>query len=336
MPEYLTYLAQVIGGLVLLVWGGDRFVYGASAVARNLGVTPLIIGLTIVSFATSAPEFLVSTVAAVRGASGLAIGNAIGSNIANIGLVLGAVALIHPIKLQTTNAQREMGILIVITFMTVFLFSDSLLSRLDGIVLLTGLIIFGVWVVRRGVALNDPVTLRSRPHNPKEINNDTDIDNHIKMIVAIFWVVIGLVMLLAGAELLLKGAVSIAREFSVSEIIIGITLVALATSLPELAVSVVGAFRGEYGLVLGNIVGSNIFNLLGVVGVAAVIPENPIELPPNVLSLHLVVMVALTLALFAMTYKSKDIYIGRFKGIILMAAYLSFNAYLVTQNVRID
>jgi len=336
MPEYLTYLAQVIGGLVLLVWGGDRFVYGASAVARNLGVTPLIIGLTIVSFATSAPEFLVSTVAAVRGAPGLAIGNAIGSNIANIGLVLGAVALIHPIKLQTTNAQREMGILIVITFMTVFLFSDSLLSRLDGIVLLTGLIIFGVWVVRRGVALNDPVTLRSRPHNPKEINNDTDIENDIKMIVAIFWVVIGLVMLLAGAELLLKGAVSIAREFSVSEIIIGITLVALATSLPELAVSVVGAFRGEYGLVLGNIVGSNIFNLLGVVGVAAVIPENPIELPPNVLSLHLVVMVALTLALFAMTYKSKDNYIGRFKGIILMAAYLSFNAYLVTQNVRID
>ena len=336
MPEYLTYLAQVIGGLVLLVWGGDRFVYGASAVARNLGVAPLIIGLTIVSFATSAPEFLVSTVAAVRGAPGLAIGNAIGSNIANIGLVLGAVALIHPIKLQTTNAQREMGILIVITFMTVFLFSDSLLSRLDGIVLLAGLIIFGLWVVRRGVALNDPVTLRSKPRNPKEINNDTNIENDIKMIVAIFWVVIGLVMLLAGAELLLKGAVSIAREFGVSEIIIGITLVALATSLPELVVSVVGAFRGEYGLVLGNIVGSNIFNLLGVVGVAAVIPENPIELPPNVLSLHLVVMVALTLALFAMTYKSKDNYIGRFKGIILMAAYLSFNAYLVTQNVRID
>jgi len=336
MPEYLTYLAQVVGGLILLVWGGDRFVYGASAVARNLGVTPLMIGLTIVSFATSAPEFLVSTVAALRGEPDLAIGNAIGSNIANIGLVLGAVALIHPIKLQTTNAQREMGILIAITFMTVFLFSDSVLTRIDGIVLLVALVIFGAWVVRRGTALAAPAMLGSTLHNPQEISTGTNIENNIKMIVAIFWVVIGLATLLAGAELLVKGAVSIAREFGVSEIIIGITLVALATSLPELVVSVVGAFRGEYGLVLGNIIGSNIFNLLGVVGIAAVIPDNPIELPPNVLSLHLVVMVALTLALFAMTYKPKNNRIGRFKGIILLAAYLSFNAYLVTQNVRID
>ena len=322
MPEHLTYLAQVIGGLILLGWGGDRFVLGASAMARNLGVTPLMIGLTIVSFATSAPEFLVSAVATVRGEPFLAVGNAIGSNIANIGLVLGAVALIHPIKLQTTTVQREMHALLFVTFITVFLFWDSLLNRFDGIILLTGLIIFTIWLVKRGTTLR----VQDQRH-----------DINMRMIVAIFWLVIGIATLLYGAELLVNGAVGIAREFGVSEIIIGITLVALATSLPELVVSTISAIRGEYGLALGNIVGSNIFNLLGVVGVAAVISDNPIKLPPNVLSLHLVVMVGFTLALFVMTYQRKDDSgISRFEGIMLVTAYLAFNAYLVAQNVRIE
>ena len=322
MPEHLTYLAQVIGGLILLGWGGDRFVLGASAMARNLGVTPLMIGLTIVSFATSAPEFLVSAVATVRGEPFLAVGNAIGSNIANIGLVLGAVALIHPIKLQTTTVQREMHALLFVTFITVFLLWDSLLNRFDGIILLTGLIIFTIWLVKRGTTLR----VQDQRH-----------DINMRMIVAIFWLVIGIATLLYGAELLVNGAVGIAREFGVSEIIIGITLVALATSLPELVVSTISAIRGEYGLALGNIVGSNIFNLLGVVGVAAVISDNPIKLPPNVLSLHLVVMVGFTLALFVMTYQRKDDSgISRFEGIMLVTAYLAFNAYLVAQNVRIE
>ena len=322
MPEHLAFLAQVIGGLVLLGWGGDRFVCGASAMARNLGVTPLMIGLTIVSFATSAPEFLVSTVATVRGQPSLAVGNAIGSNIANIGLVLGAVALIHPIKLQTTTVQREMHVLLFVTFVTVFLFWDSLLNRFDGIILLTGLIIFAIWLVKRGTTLR----VRDQRH-----------DINMRMRNAIFWLVIGIATLLYGAELLVTGAVGIAREFGVSEIIIGITLVALATSLPELVVSAISTIKGEYGLALGNIVGSNIFNLLGVVGVAAVISDKSIELEPDVRSLHLVVMVGFTLALLVMAYQRKDDSgISRFEGIMLVTAYLAFNAYLVAQNVRIE
>lgn len=322
----LGNITEVIVGLILLIWGADRFVHGAGAMARNLGVAPLMIGLTIVSFATSAPEILVSIVAASRGEPDLAIGNAIGSNIANIGLVLGTVALVRPIELKSATLRREMPALLAVSLLTVALFLDSELNRVDGFVLLTGLVIVIIWLVRLG--------LRSSSTDPLQADFEAEIPKDMSMRTAIIWLVVGLTALLFGAELLVDGAIEIARFIGVSEVVIGVTLVALATSLPELAVSLVSAIRGEYGLAIGNIVGSNIFNLLAVIGVAAVI--QPAVLPPTVLSLHIFVMVAFTLVLFAMTYEydGRGV-ISRFEGFALVAAFLSYVIYVVLQNVRI-
>lgn len=315
---------EVIVGLLLLVWGADRFVHGAAATARNLGIPPLLIGLTIVAVATSAPEILVSIVAALRGEPDLAIGNAIGSNIANIGMVLGVVAILRPIELKSATLWREMPALLAVTLLTVALFLDSFLSRVDGLVLLTGLIIVMFWLTRLG--------FRSSSSDPLQAEFDAEIPRHMSMRLAIFWLLVGIATLLVGAELMVDGAIDIAKALGVSEVVIGVTLVALATSLPELAVSAVSAFRGEYGLAIGNIVGSNIFNLLAVIGIAAVI--QPAVLPPSVLSLHIFVMVAFTLVLFAMTYEYDGRgLITRFEGFALLGAYLAYQAYVVVQNV---
>ncbi len=315
---------EVIVGLLLLVWGADRFVHGAAATARNLGIPPLLIGLTIVAVATSAPEILVSIVAALRGEPDLAIGNAIGSNIANIGMVLGVVAILRPIELKSATLRREMPALLAVTLLTVALFLDSFLSRVDGLVLLTGLIIVMFWLTRLG--------FRSSSSDPLQAEFDAEIPRHMSMRIAIFWLLVGIATLLVGAELMVDGAIEIAKALGVSEVVIGVTLVALATSLPELAVSAVSAFRGEYGLAIGNIVGSNIFNLLAVIGIAAVI--QPAVLPPSVLSLHIFVMVAFTLVLFAMTYEYDGRgLITRLEGFALLGAYLAYQAYVVVQNV---
>lgn len=317
-------ILEVIGGLVLLVWGADRFVHGAAAAARNLGIAPLLIGLTVVAFATSAPEILVSVVAAGRGEPGLAIGNAIGSNICNIGLVLGCTSIIRPIKLRSATLRREMPALLAVSLLTVSLFLDSYLSRIDGLVMLTGLVIVMMWLARLG--------LRSEANDPIKRDFEAEIPQHVTMKMAMVWFVLGLATLLGGAELLVDGAIDIAHTLGVSDIVIGITLVALGTSLPELAVSIISALKGEYGLAIGNIVGSNIFNLLAVIGVAATIAPAP--LAPSVLSLHIFVMVAFTLVLFAMTYdydgKSE---ISRIEGSALLVAYVAFISYVVVQNV---
>ena len=316
----------VLVGLVILIWGADRFVHGASASARNMGVPPLLIGLTIVAFATSAPEILVSAIASTRGQPGLAIGNAIGSNIANIGLVLGCVAIIRPIQLRSATLRREMPALLAVTLLTVSLFLDSYLSQIDGLVMLVGLAIVMIWLARLG--------MRSAPSDPINQDFEAEIPKNVAMPRAIMWLVIGLVALLLGAHLLVKGSISIAEFFGVSDVVIGILLVAVGTSLPELAVSLVSALRGEYGLAIGNIVGSNIFNLLGVIGVAATIA--PIGVEQSVLSLHIFVMVAFTLVLFAMThdYDGKS-ELSRIEGFALLAAFIGYDSYVVWQNVNI-
>ncbi len=317
-------ILEVIGGLILLIWGADRFVHGASATARNLGVAPLLIGLTIVAFATSAPEILVSAVAALRGEPGLAFGNAIGSNIVNIGLVLGCVAAIRPIKLESATLRREMPALLAVSLLTVSLFLDQFLSRVDGLVMLTGLVIVMIWLARLGY--------RSAATDPMSVDYDAEIPSDVTMPNAIFWIVFGLITLLIGAELLVDGSIEIARALGVSEVVIGVTLVAFGTSLPELAVSLVSAMKDEFGLAIGNIVGSNIFNLLAVIGVAATI--SPSGLEPSVLSLHIFVMVAFTLALFAMTYDyDGKTELSRVEGSALVIFYLAYNVYVVTQNI---
>ena len=320
----LGNIGEIIAGVLLLIWGADRFVHGAAATARNLGVAPLLIGLTVVAFATSAPEILVAIVASARGQTDLAVGNAIGSNIANIGLVLGTVAIIRPIEMTSATLRREMPALLAVSLLTVSLFLDSYLSRVDGFVLLTGLLIVLVWLVRRG--------LRSSVSDSMTADYEAEIPRDMPMKTAIIWLIIGLAVLLVGADFMVDGAIEIARALGVTELVIGILLVALATSLPELAVSLVAALKGEYGLALGNIVGSNTFNSLAVIGIAAVI--HPAALPPSVLSLHIFVLVAFTLVLFAMTYDYDGKgHISRLEGIGLLVAFLAYDGYVVAQNL---
>lgn len=320
----LGNILEVIAGFMLLIWGADRFVHGAAATARNLGVAPVLIGLTVVAFATSAPEILVSVVAALRGQPDLAVGNAIGSNVVNIGLVLGCTAMIKPIELRSVTLRREMPALLAVTLLTVSLFLDSFLSRIDGFVMITGLLIVMMWLTRLG--------MRSAATDPLAEDFAAEIPEDVSMKMSLFWLALGFAVLLLGADLLVDGAIEIARALGVSEVVIGITLVAFGTSLPELAVSIVSVMKGEHGLVIGNIVGSNLFNMLAVIGVAASIQPTP--LAPSVLSLHTFVMVAFTLVLFAMTYdydgKSE---LSRVEGFSLFGAYIAYFSYVLAQNV---
>jgi cation:H+ antiporter len=320
----LGNILEVIGGLLLLVWGANRFVYGAAAFARNLGVAPILIGLTIVAIATSAPEILVSVVASFRGQPGLAVGNALGSNIVNIGLVLGTVAFIRPIQLSSQTLRREMPALLAVTLLGVSLFLDSYLSRLDGLILLAALVFVLFWLIKLG--------LRSSADDTMSVEYEADIPRDVSTKRAVSWFAVGLVALLAGAELMVSGAIDIARFFGMSEVVIGIVMVAFATSIPELAVSLVSAHKGEYGLAIGNIVGSNFFNILAVVGAAAFIA--PAALHPSVLSLHLFVMVAFTLVLFVMTYEYQGTgTITRIEGAALLIAYIAYDAYVLVRNL---
>lgn len=320
----LGNILLVIAGFSLLMWGADRFVHGAASAARNFGIAPLLIGLTVVAFATSAPEILVSVVASLQHQSGLAIGNAIGSNIVNIGLVLGVTALIRPIKLESATLRREMPALLAVSLLTVSLFLDSYLSRIDGIVMLTGLVIVMIWLARLGI--------RSAANDPIKRDFEAEIPTDVSTNMAIVWLVIGLGTLLIGAHLMVDGAIGIAKLVGVSDVVIGILVVSFGTSLPELAVSLASALKGEYGLAIGNIVGSNIFNLLAVIGVAATI--EPSALAPTVLSLHIFVMVAFTLVLFAMTYdydgKSE---LSRLEGLALLIAFIAYDSYVISQNI---
>jgi len=317
-------IGLILVGLTILVWGADRFVHGAAATARNLGVAPLMIGMTIVAFATSAPELLISVVAAARGETGLAIGNAVGSNIVNIGLVLGVTAIVRPIPLKSATLRREMPALLAVSLLTVSLFLDTRLSRPDGLVLLAGLVIVMTWLARLG--------MRSAANDPIKLDYEAEIPDNVGTTAAIVWMVIGLITLLVGANWLVDGSISIAEALGVSEVVIGITVVAIGTSLPELAVTIVSALKGEYGLALGNIVGSNIFNLLAVLGAAAAI--HPAAVHPSVLSLHIFVMVAFTLVLFAMTYDyDNKAELSRLEGIALLIAYIAYDSYVVSQNL---
>ncbi|MEM7276721.1 MAG: calcium/sodium antiporter [Pseudomonadota bacterium] len=317
-------ILMVIAGLAALVWGADRFVVGAAATARNLGVAPILIGLTIVGFATSAPEILVAVTASIKGSPMLAVGNALGSNIANIALVLGAVAVIHPIEVKSQTLMREMPVLLAVTLLTISLFLDNFLSRIDGLVLIATMGVVMYWIVR----------LATSPHaeDPIDAAYEEEIPSDIAMKSSVFRLIVGFATLLVGAELLVRGATDIALYFGVSELVIGITLVAIGTSLPELAVSIISVLRGEYGLAVGNIIGSNIFNLLAVIGVAALI--QPTALTPVVLTLHFFVVSGFTLVLFAMAYTySGTGHINRIEGAILLIAFVAYHFYVISKDV---
>jgi cation:H+ antiporter len=315
-----TELLAIIGGFVVLTWSADRFVVGASAIAYNLKVSPLIIGLTIVGLGTSAPEMLVSMMAAWQGNSGLAVGNALGSNIVNTGLILGVSALIIPLKVHSSIIRRELPVLLLVMVIALLLLLDGTLGRLDGIILVTGMALVMTWLIRVGLTTQtaeDPMT--------DEYADEMPVD--MGMGRAALWLIVGGLCLLGSSRLLVWGAVSIAGSMGISDLVIGLTVVALGTSLPELAATVMSALKNEHDIALGNVIGSNIFNLLAVLGLPGLI--NPEAIDTEVLTRDFPVMVGLTLALFVMAYGFRGPgRINRFEGTLLLAGFCGYQTLL--------
>jgi len=316
-------LIAIIAGFVLLVWGADRFVIGASALARNLGVSPLVIGLTIVGFGTSAPEMLVSAVAAWSGTPTVGIGNALGSNITNIALVLGATALVAPLSVHSDTLRREFPILLVIMLGALVLLLDGSLGRIDGMLLLAGLGVMFYWMASLAMAENHAT-------DPMESEYSQEIPEKMPTRAAIFWLVAGLMVLLASSRAVVWGAVEIAQWLGVSELVIGLTIVAIGTSLPELAASVISAVKQEHDIAIGNILGSNMFNLLAVLGLPGVI--EPTLLPEAVLTRDYPMMIGVSVLLFAMAYGfRRPGHISRKEGALLLCVYVGYLVLLYLQ-----
>ena len=311
----LISIAQLIGGFILLVWGADRLVAGASALARNLGVSPLVIGLTIVAFGTSAPELVVSGVAAARGNPGLAVGNAIGSNIANIGLILGLTAIFYPLKVESETLKREYPLLMLIMIASFIMAADLVYDKTEGWLLLTGLVALVIWMVRFGMRRGDD--------DPLAEEFEAEIPSDMPTTYAVLWLMVGLIILPLSSQFLVEGAVYVARSLEVSEAVIGLTIIALGTSLPELAAALTSALRQEDDLAIGNVIGSNMFNILGVLGIAAVV--NPVEVEMLMLKQDFPMMFLLSVLLFFMAYGiSGPGRINRRSGFLLLSLFIGY------------
>jgi len=315
-----TELAAILAGFALLAWSADRFVVGASAIAYNLKVSPLIIGLTIVGLGTSAPEMLVSLVASWQGNSGLAVGNALGSNIINTGLILGITAMVIPLKVHSSIIKRELPVLLLVMVIALLLLLDGTLGRLDGMILLTGMALVVIWLIRVGLK-------QTTPEDPMGGEFADEMPMDMGMGRALFWLIVGALCLLGSSRLLVWGAVSVAESMGISDLVIGLTVVALGTSLPELAASVMSALKNEHDIALGNVIGSNIFNLLVVLGLPGLI--NPGAIDAEVLTRDFPVMIGLTLALFVMAYGFRGPgRVNRFEGALLVAGFCGYQTLL--------
>lgn len=317
----LLAIIFVIVGLVLLIWSADRFVFGASSVARNSGISPMIIGLTIVAMGSSAPEMLVSATAAAQGRLDTSVGNALGSNITNILLVIGLAALLKPISVASQTLKREFPLLILFTFLGFYLLADHNLTRAEGILLLVAFFSFIGLLVYWGKT--------ATPDDPLIAELQADMPEATSSVKATFWIIAGLLLLLASSQLLVHGAVTIARYAGMSDLVIGLTIIAIGTSLPELAASVIGILKGEDDLALGNIIGSNIFNILAVLGLGAVIGPGVLDLNAGTRDSY--VMIAATLAMLLMSVRfTRQQQINRFEGALLLSGFIGYQYLLFT------
>ncbi len=307
----------VILGCGLLAWSADRFIVGAAATARHFHLSPLFIGMALVGFATSLPEMIVSATAAFNGNPVMGVGNAIGSNITNIGLVLGITAIVTPLTVRSKLLKREFPMLLGIMLLSLLLIVNGYLSKLDGLVLISGFVLLVIWLgfqARSARFRADPIASEYAAEMPREM----------PIWLSSVWMLIGLVLLLLSSKLLVFGAVFIAKHYGVSDLVIGLTIVAVGTSLPELAASVVSAIRGEHDIAIGNVLGSNMFNLLGVLAMPGLIM--PTKIPSVALWRDYPIMFAFTLAFFIMAYgfRGKAGQINRIEGGCLLLGFIVY------------
>ena len=315
----LYNIAAIIAGFLLLIWSADRFICGAAATARNLNISPLIIGLTIVGFGTSAPEMLVAAIASANASPGLAIGNALGSNIANITLVLGMAALIMPLDVHSRILRKELPMLLLAMLLMLLVIEDNYLGRADGLILISSLLLLMWWVTRQAML--------NRADDALYEEYEKELPKPMSTRLALTWLVLGLVVLVISSKILVWGAVHIAAEFGVSDLLIGLTIVAIGTSLPELAASIAGALKNEHDIAIGNVVGSNMFNTLAVMGIPGLI--YPSTLATGVLDRDVPVVFMLTIALVIMAYGFKGPgRINRIEGAILLSCFVGYQVLL--------
>ena len=316
----LPFLSFLLG-IVVLVWSADRFVAGSASTASHFRMPPLLVGMLVIGFGTSAPEMAVSALAASSGNTEIGLGNAYGSNIANIALILGLTALIHPIAVHSGVLRKELPILAVVTALAAYQVWDGRLTRLEAILLLVAFAGLLAWSIHKGLR-----------HRSDALAGDMERElgaGEMPIARALFWLALGLILLVTSSRVLVWSAVEIAKLLEVSDLVIGLTIVALGTSLPELASTIIAVRRGEHDIAVGNVLGSNLFNTLLVVGIAVVI--EPTVVPPEIFSRDMVVMGGLTLALFLVCFGFQGPgRVQRFEGAALLSVFLGYNAYLVS------
>ena len=319
----VTSFVILIIGFAALVWSADRFVYGAAALAKNMGIPTLIIGLTVVAMGSSAPEMMVSASAALADKTDTAVGNAVGSNITNILLVLGVTALLRPLSVSSLTLKREMPLVLLISVAAWYVFSDNYFSFFEGAALLFGFVVFIGGLIF--------VSLRAKNQDDPFVSEACDeVPDNVPTKKAVFWLVVGMILLPVSSHFLVGSAVDIAKYFGLSDLVIGLTIIAIGTSLPELAASIAGVLKNEDDLALGNIVGSNIFNILAVLPLAGLI--NPSVIDASVANRDVIIMIGATLALIAMSLNFRgQRRINRIEGGLLIVAFMIYQGYIFSQ-----
>ncbi|MEZ9060136.1 calcium/sodium antiporter [Vibrio pelagius] len=315
----LEAIAFLIIGLGFLVWSADKLVYGAAALARNFGISPLVIGMTILAMGSSAPEMMVSATAALDGKTDTAVGNVLGSNIANIALILGITALIKPLSISSAVIRRELPLMIGVTLLAGALLWDSYLGFYEGILLfvLFAAFLFAMLQISRREKSNGDAFIEEQ---------ESEIPQGVSNIKAVMWVIVGLIVLPISADMLVNNAVIIAKYFGMSDLVIGLTIIAVGTSLPELAASLAGVMKGEDDMAVGNIIGSNVFNILAVMGIPGIL--NPSILSELAMGRDFWVMLGVSLLLVVMALgKSRSV--NRIEGGALVVCFLAYQGYLL-------
>ncbi|MCA0937916.1 calcium/sodium antiporter [Vibrio alginolyticus] len=314
----LEAVALLIVGLVLLVWSADKLVFGSAAIARNVGISPLVIGMTILAMGSSAPEMMVSATAAWDGKTDTAVGNVLGSNIANIALILGITAIIKPLSISSGVIRRELPLMIAVTLLAGALLWNNHLGFYEGVLLfvLFGLFLFAMLQISRKEQQSGDAFLDEQ---------ESEIPEGVSNAKAGMWVGLGLILLPLAANILVDNAVIIAKHFGMSDLVIGLTIIAIGTSLPELAASLAGVLKGEDDMAVGNIIGSNVFNILAVMGIPGII--NPSVLSEYAMGRDFWVMLGVSLLLVVMCLgKSRSV--NRLEGIILFICFIGYQVYL--------
>ncbi|MDY6864007.1 MAG: calcium/sodium antiporter [Thermodesulfobacteriota bacterium] len=306
----------LVGGIFFLYAGGESLIRGSTALAFRLGLTPLVVGLTVVAFGTSCPELAVSVSASLDGNAGISLGNVIGSNICNIALILGLSALIRPLQVHVQVIRMQIPIMIAVSLVLALLLMDGILERFEGICFVLGIITYTVYSVYQA--------RKEFNESNKEIGIDTICKQEVKLLFAYLFVLSGFVMLVLGAKLFVWGAVSLASALNISQAVIGLTIVALGTSLPELATSLMAAIKKEEDIAIGNIVGSNIFNILGILGIASLV--SPIEIG-GISPVDLIVMIVAAILLLPIT--RTGFLLSRWEGVFLLVFYGAYLYYLI-------